>query len=396
MEITISPVSGGYFPAQVAAMLLMSEAGYEPKILGGSSGGNVAVYICHLGDFENDRVEKVLMEMNSRMFVRSWYESPLPSELMGFFKGSIYNMGDGGQAFLENFSNSKRIQNREIWTGTFNSTHGKAQFFCNRSHKTAILDNRCVDNKMLQCLDPIYCDGDIEIIAKVISASASIPALVPNQDINGETYEDGGLYYASPAAFMLEACRNGITRKLTVESSHITNITKTIKSTNTAKSSSTIRTTKITKSTKSPDEQELASTVEKSSPIRIRHIVYVNSFNIETSEPSKNSRNALGVSIDATGVLVKSLLVADRRECANFLFRNCETLGQTPKLITQDATLKNLTRYFETRDQWKASLLEIYPRRIFEVDITNFSGANVVKKVRDARSYLSMRIWYLD
>jgi hypothetical protein len=141
---------------------------------------------------------------------------------------------------------------------------------------------------------------------------------------------------------------------------------------------------------------ESLSVKQKSTPTRIRHIVYVNSFNIETNEPSKNPRNALGASIDATGLLVKSLLIADRRECANFLFRNCDTLGQTPELITKDATRKNLAWYFQNRNQWKASLLEIYPREIFEVNITDFSGANLVKMVRDARSFLNMRIWYLN
>ena len=335
MDLLISPVSGGYFPAQVAAMKIIYKTDYKPDIIGGSSGGNVANYISLLGDFSPERMDLVLKDLSSKLFVKKWFGSPMPSELYGFFVGSFFNSGDGGYYFVDKFTTSSCIKRVEIWTGTYNSTHGKARFFCNKSSDKSIIGDVDVDRDILQTLDSIYCDGDINLIVKVIMASASIPGVVPAQKINGEFYEDGGLYYASPAAYLTAAMqKSGI----------------------------------------------------------LKHILYVNSFDIQGDEHIKSKHNVLKNAIQATNILIKNTLIQDRLICYRTLFCNDENSVETE---LGEFTVCSFRKYIRDRKNWKYSLLEIYPRKICEVDIINFVGQDALHKCEEATDYLSYRLWYV-
>ncbi|MGL4501881.1 MAG: patatin-like phospholipase family protein, partial [Planktothrix sp.] len=328
-----SPVSGGYFPAQVAAMQIVYSTGYRPKIIGGSSGGNVANYITVLADFDPEKMETVMESMSAKLFATKWFPSPMPSEMYGFFIGSFFNVGNGGYEFISKFVNSSSIQRYEIWTGTYNTDHSKAQFFCNKSRATSLIDDSDMNLEILQSMEPEYCNGDLRKIAKVITASASIPGIVPAQDIDGNKYEDGGLYYASPGAMLTEAL-------------------------------------------KQRDQ--------------LQHIIYINSFDVQGNDHSKPKHNVLKNTILAASILIKSSLVLDRLVCYKTLF------PEKPEVEVFEFTKKTFLTYMKRRKNWKVSMLEVYPRKIFEVDITTFVGTDAVQLAREARSYLSARVWYIE
>jgi predicted acylesterase/phospholipase RssA len=124
--------------------------------------------------------------------------------IIGYFKGDIYNKGDGVHGFLSRYFTSTNIKKYEIWTGTYNKNRQQSRLFCNRDRKSSILDVSLIDHELTQTMEPIFADGNITLIGEAGIASASIPSLVPAQNIMGEDYIDGGVACASPLLVMQE------------------------------------------------------------------------------------------------------------------------------------------------------------------------------------------------
>lgn len=215
-QIFILPVSGGYFPLQIAQLLWMH---VTPSIVVGSSGGNIAGYLSTAGGWSEEGIQTVIDKMYSSLFIKSWwpeYLPYLPSVLKGYFKGSAY---DSNTAFIEIFKEffstplgSTTLASTEHWTGTYNTTLGATQLFCSRSEDNALLHPGAHNNTLLNVVSPIYTAGDIITLAQACFASASVPAVFPPQHIMGSYYIDGGTAYSSPLTVLKESLQTVVNK----------------------------------------------------------------------------------------------------------------------------------------------------------------------------------------
>lgn len=218
--IYVMPVAGGKIVCHFAFLQEVYDAritlnngvksgyfSYAPHIVLGSSAGNVAAYIGQASDWNSYAIERNMGLLNSSLFLNKWVSnvSPLLTDIpISFLKGSLYNHGSGSEELFEKFFTSEKIQRSEMWMGTYNIKEKKAQFFCNRNQGTAEISDTFFNEEqtMYESLPLIYTNGNVRINSKVCIASATIPAMVPSQEINGNFYADGGVMYSSPLSVL--------------------------------------------------------------------------------------------------------------------------------------------------------------------------------------------------
>ena len=333
------PVSGGGFVVQLAALQLLSGIGFVPDVTLGSSGGNVAAYVGAAANWRWASIERIARELSNHLFVQSWNSFRIISYLMGYYKGELYNSGDGVEEFLKRHFAEDTIKHYELWTGTYNQQRQRACLFSNRSKGKTLLNPDIIDIEMAQCLPPVYTNGDFTIIAKASLASASIPALVPAQEIFGENYVDGGVSSASPLTVMKE-----------------------------------------------PIIHYMKQTGE---PL---HIVYINSDNLST--PGDIAINtALDRTKQAIDALIRSHGVIDRQIGYDII--RCHDPNSEIHKDEFPCTPENLQRLGAIWDNLHCSMLEVYPEQGIEVDITNFNGDDVLDKLAEVRDVCHCRLWWV-
>jgi hypothetical protein len=222
LTIYCLPISGGNFIGQLGLLSEIYECKqkisilnnefftydkYAPNIIFGASGGNIAAYLALASDWQPLLIERIMYDLNSEMFFKSWLPKTLsfiPSFIIGAFMGTFYRQGDGCTKVLQKYFTSKSITRTEIWTGTSNCTHEKAQFFTNVSEQQSIISAERFNSKssLYGTMELKFLDGDIEKISAVTVASAAIPLYTGKIEINDDYYDDGGTLYASPLPSM--------------------------------------------------------------------------------------------------------------------------------------------------------------------------------------------------
>lgn len=201
----VLPVSGGAFPTQLAAIQCLCDAGFHPDVTLAASGGNVAAYVAAAGEWKSNGIERVASTLQHSYFFRPWIPVGPFNALFSFFKGSVYRQVDVIPRLLHLYFTPSTIVKDEIWSGTYNRTKHRAQFFCNRDEKDSIIHQLPANNESLSnCLPLTYLNGDIDVIANICMATASIPALISPCQVRGEMHCDGGVYFASPLSCMHE------------------------------------------------------------------------------------------------------------------------------------------------------------------------------------------------
>lgn len=207
LYVYVLPVSGGRFTSQLALLSELYDANklrnckYKPDLVLSCSGGNVSAYLAMAAEWSSSGIRRLASKLQSDLFIKSWYPPPLrdiPDWIALPFKGSFFAASDKGSAFFKSLYTADKIQDVEIWTGTYDSTERKAQFFCNREHSILDVPHFNEQSFLYGSLPVIHLNGDIDSIATVCTASAAIPSLVPNQQLEGHEYSDGGVMYASP------------------------------------------------------------------------------------------------------------------------------------------------------------------------------------------------------
>lgn len=142
-DITILPISGGYFINQIALLSLLCDIGYKPKLVLASSGGAITAYVGLCGHWTTNGILRVIEDLNSDIYVNSWWGENMsyyiPSGLIGFFKGSIYQHGYGTGEMLEKYLSKVSLCETEIWVGTYNLTSSMAEMLCNKSYKNSFV-----------------------------------------------------------------------------------------------------------------------------------------------------------------------------------------------------------------------------------------------------------------
>lgn len=335
MYLLVLPISGGGFTAQLAGIQLLLRREMKFDIVLAASGGNVAAYIAMAGDWKENGIERVAKMMNSDMFVSRWLPPPLPSMMYGFLSGSLYNRGRGCGCIFDEVYTRGNIKHTEIWTGTFNSTQSRPCFFCNRSKEESILNRKKMNLGIIECMNPVYLDGNLDIIAKATMASASIPTFVPPIEINGENYSDGGLYFASPLSVMQDAIYE-----------------------------------------KSNDNL---------------HIIYITGRDISECTSKETEGNLITCGWNSVAEMIRGHLLSDRLTAFEMLRKD------KPYFISFPATEHNLIEYknMTCGDKCKRSVIEIYPILPFEVNICKFDAYDVEKNIGFARKQMACRLWWV-
>lgn len=345
MYIITLPVSGGGFVSQLAIISHLCEIGIKPDLTLASSGGNVAGYVAAAAEWKWPSILRISRELNQDLFAKPWSSISSIAFIMGYFKGEIYNRGNGVSDFLHKNFTPVSISNYEIWTGTYNKNRQKACLFCNRD--TSILDLSVIDHDLTQSMTPVFCNSNIDQIATVSIASASIPALVPPQFINDEPYVDGGVAGASPLTIMQEP------------------ILKYIRD----------------------NDQDM-------------HIIYINSVDLSSSDLSP-CHNVLDNWKQVTKDLVRSQTVIDRLSGYELLLCTQSMASSISGKSTINksefpCTYDNLLKIREIQRQTRYSLLEIYPTIQYDINITKFSGDDVVNAIHSAYNVCSCRLWWFS
>lgn len=338
MYVLVLPVSGGGFVGQLSIIQHLCEAKFVPDVTLASSGGNVAAYVAAAANWKWAGIQRISRELNKDLFAKPWNSFVSLSFIIGYFEGNVYNKGCGVKGFLSEYFTKDTITKYEIWTGTYNRSKQKGCIFCNRSKEKSIMDTDCIDHKLTQSMDPIFADGDFEIIARAGIASASIPALVPAEIINGDAHIDGGVAGASPLAIMQEP---------------------------------------ILKHVKDNNES--------------LHIVYVNSVDLSKSS-LKDCHNVIDTWRQATNDLIRSQTVIDRLAAYELLRCQQGNLNKEEFICNY----VNMERIKKIQSHVKYSMLEIYPTKQMDVDLISFTGEDVASSIKKLYNKCACRLWWLS
>lgn len=342
MRILVFPVSGGAFPVQLGMVSDLYDLDIKPTIVLGSSGGNISGYISLSANWKTEDLRVKAKQLNSEIFLASWSPRILgfvPSWVFGYLKGSVYANGEGSDKIFASNFNKDSIKTTEMWTGTLNRTTGKGQLFCNKNANDAILkprdDGSLASMWIRDCMEPIYMNGDVELISKVTMASASIPIIVPEKEINGQQYVDGGTLFSSP---------------LTALSDRLLELNETI-----------------------------------------YHIDYISSFDIQTNDGNQSYRTLYDNSTLTFSELVKSLCIQDRLTAMEFI-----KVGQQITFMTMDGCLDHLKVIEYIRTCVTRSVLELYPVKNQSLNISGFTGDDVINMLDLCKKNYKIRFWCVN
>lgn len=225
------PISGGYLVSHLALLQVVYDAriksnngikkgyfSYAPHIVLGSSGGNISAFIGQASDWKSHAIERNVMLLNSNLFMKKW----VPEELslvpdIPFFlsKGSLYNQGIGARPLFRSLFTPLTIKRSELWLGTYDIKHKKAQFFCNKSQSDSYVTEPFFNEEqsLYHAMPLKFMDGDIDKLSDICIASATIPAIVPSKNVDGLLYADGGVMYPSPLSVLHKEILRIITGK---------------------------------------------------------------------------------------------------------------------------------------------------------------------------------------
>jgi predicted acylesterase/phospholipase RssA len=366
MKIIVCPISGGGFPVQLGILSLLCDVKYKPDLALASSGGNVATYVTIAAQWSSQHIKRLIKSLDSNFFIKSWTHDSLlsfiPSWTIGFFKESFFNYSHNGINFFQEHLTPKLVQDIEVWTGTVECNQKRAQLFCNRDEKKSCIScmgviattnnsgitehkdvkdvKSHVDTKLYGCLEPIYLNGDLKLIAQAALASASIPTMVPPQNIKGKLYSDGGVTHASPLTIMKDAINN-------LEELHNPGL----------------------------------------------HITYINSFDLEKTDPvSPNYMTSVHNGKITMLEMVQNFCVQDRISGID-LIRHPDIKMYSKVGDIKDT--KDLLLIENHRLKARRTMIEYYPNDNTAIDLKSFKSNDVDKLYENIRKGFKYRLWWI-
>jgi hypothetical protein len=384
LTIYCLPISGGRFISQLGLLCELYDAKkinlggnlngskyYQPNLVFASSGGNIATYIGLASDWNPISIERVLKDLKSEMFIKSWLPKELnfiPSWLIGTFKGNLYKQGDGSYEFFNYLFNEETISRVEIWTGTYDKNNNKAQFFCNLEEKNSLIkENSFKYNEFIFNSLPLkYADCNIKKISDITIASASIPVYVSKKNIDTGSYSDGGIMYASPInAMSLEICK-------LVTGEEYKNIVEDIEIPKTF-------------------FEEKIRTYNK----KLR-LIYFSSYDMENYKiNNKNSEDDFENFKGTLKQIIHSSCLEDRNSAINILYKICDFKNikychkNELNTILLAETLKKL-------DCFLHYVIVLYPIKKHAISISGFNAEEIVEKLKLSRENYGAHIWYFS
>ena len=371
MRIYVCPVSGGAFPIQLGLLAECGVVGNRPDIILGSSGGNVASYIGLAANWKADAIPSMATKINSSMFVQSWWPKGLrflPSWWIGVWMGSVYASGSGSLDLFKTAFAEANITGTEVWTGTMNRETGKGQLFCNRSEAESQIkrkeDDLLSSFRMRDCMPLTYLDGNLESIASITMASAAIPVLVPEQQVLGARYVDGGTLFSSP---------------LTALQDRILDL---------AFSGSRFHNHEI--DPEAGDKTQPSGACESSTGL---HIDYFSSFDMQATSTS-SGRSLYDNGAITIGEMVKSLCVQDRLVALELLRDGRGSPIHFVALEGSEDSLRIIESVRRNLGSTARTVLELCPVKNDSIDLLNFQASDITRLIEGARKHYQLRFWW--
>ena len=361
MHILVAPVSGGAFPVQLGFMIELAklrrpqpcpdrEQDPFPALLPfydsilASSGGNVATYMALAGDFTPEGIDRVCHKLHPNLFLSSWWPRPfcsiLPSWILGYYEGSIFNRGCGVEKVFEEIFTPASIGRVEIWTGTLNRSTGRAELFTNLEPGESKLALDCFSPDKLNAMPLTYLSRDRKMLAQVAYASAAIPVLVPSVEINSIQYADGGTCFSSPLT-PLQDC--------------------------------------ITSALQNHDGSG-----------QCLHVDYLSSYDLESTSKPATYKNLLENGSIALAEIIKSLGVQDRLSGIELL--RVGEIKFDSGLCDPEILASIMTR----RQKYRQSFLELFPSKEIEINLERFTAQDITNAINETRKCMMYRLWYIE
>ena len=379
------PVSGGALVSHLALLQIVYDArvksnneikrgyfSYAPHIVLASSGGNVSAFIGQASDWKSHAIERNVMNMNSNMFVKKW----VPEELslvpdIPFFlsKGSLYNQGIGARPLFKSLFTPSTIQRSELWLGTYDIKHKKAQFFCNKSQSDSYVTEPFFNEEQsLYYAMPLkFMDGDIDKLADICIASATIPAVVPSKNVDGLLYADGGVMYPSPLSVLHKEILRIITGKERVP------ISKSFQlETNTERNTEFIYSEQ-----KEIKEKNLRMIYFY--PYQPNGLVYPGTSRDLSIRNYLDSILNVGMMQDRnTAIELLNILSPDGLETETYITLNTDRLAE-------------IMRFLSTKKHY---LIEMFPHRNPSINIIHIDGPSMIAAMNLVKRGFGAQVWY--
>jgi hypothetical protein len=404
LRVYALPVSGGALVAQLAFLIEIAHArrtmdsnpaNIYPDIVLGASGGNVAAYVATAGGWTPHGILRVSSVLETSMLITSWWPEHLrfmPTFLLGIFTGSLYRPGYGVRDFFNHTLNPKKLRSVEIWTGTFNITRGRAQFFCNKKDgETHIKAEKFERDRLAYNCEPlVFANGNLNLLADVAIASASIPVLVESQVIGPYRYCDGGSAYASP---------------LSVMAPEILRITlgQGARSPNSVAAAVDCEAKDMDSFIKNRRRHHVAREAKHSEYLRAPgkkyslQLIYFSCYSMSTPDNSLyiESRGLPGKAGEGVKTLIESTSVLDRAKAIEMIYSLAESaeavVHKHYPLMTTAKLVKILTKLSGSRHY----CLNFYPHGTPSLNMTNFHGRDVIRLVGEIQQAYGVHIWYI-
>lgn len=383
--IYVMPIAGGAIVNHMAFLQEVYDArvemndgirkgyfSYAPHIVLGSSAGNIAAYMGQASDWQTANIERNVNLMNASIFMSKWVPEKLsliPDIPFALFKGSLYNHGHGAKELFETLFTTEKIQRSEMWLGTYNIDSKKAQFFCNRSQAKAEISDTFFNEEqpLYNAMPLIFTDGDIEMNSKVCLASATIPATVPSQEINGNFYADGGVMYSSPLSVLHKEIARIITGKERVPIS---------------------RSFRIEKETE--NNMEIIYNAKNDNIEKNMRMFYF--FPHQPNGLTKENKNKdLGIRIYLDSILNVALI--QDRNTAIELLNDLSPEGLETETYEKMNT-KELVRILRILDKRKHYVICLYPHLNPSISISHIDGRSMLEAMHHTRKNYGCQIWY--
>lgn len=254
----------------------------------------------------------------------------LPSAAIGFFQGAFYCHPRDNMQYIRNNIAPGILLDNEIWIQTYDMRSERTNVWCSKREGESKL---YVDPKMAteMNVNPVrFIGGDMDLYCKVAKASSAIPSILPPVMIGVERHVDGGVAYSSP----------------------IIPLQKSIK--------------------------ELGNI----------HIIYIIGSNIHVNDSIVKADDNPSL-LDTVNVIVRYLLKSninqDRIAGYQIISTMCDDVAE------DDITLGS---YFQRRDEWESSFLEITPGETKVIKLMSFTGEELVKVYKSMVPDLKCRVRY--
>jgi predicted acylesterase/phospholipase RssA len=326
MNLLILPVSGGAFVSQLYIVSQLCKYNFKPDVILSSSGGNVVAYLACAANWDFYRLCLLSRNINKEFFYSYWNNILSVNFLIGYFKGQLFNKGNGVKEFFNNYFNEENIKKYEIWTEAYNETKKKTRLFCNKNKHECVLNLSKKTIQIQKAMEPYFADGNISEICDYSIASASIPTIVPAQEFEKDLYVDGGVSSPSPVHLL----QNSIIE-------HILETNKNL------------------------------------------HIFYINIMNIEKNNDDLNTGENL---IFNYKNLIENIFTNQKIVDRVFTIQILKKMSNE-KLdeIVFPFNKQNMKKYFQLKNEMKYSFLEIYPENKQSVNLLNFTTEDISKIV---------------